>query len=87
MPTHFPPGTIVLALASVLGALAPSALLLSTARVAKTWGVAVLAYGLGLESKVSRRVSGYPRTLRNAFLVATLSPTNRKRSQPAVRTF
>jgi hypothetical protein len=55
---------------------------LSTARVAKTWGVAILAYGFGLESKVSRRVSGYPRTLRNAFLVATLSPTNRKRSQP-----
>lgn len=50
MPTHFPPGTIVLALASVLGALAPSALLLSTARVAKTWGVAILAYGLGWES-------------------------------------
>jgi hypothetical protein len=41
---------IVLALASVLGALAPSALLLSTARVAKTWGVAILAYGLGWES-------------------------------------
>ena len=35
----------------------------------------------GSHSKVSRRVDfGHPRTLRNAFLVATLSPTNRKRS-------
>jgi hypothetical protein len=35
---------------------------------------------------VTRCDFSYPRTLRNAFLVATLSPTNRKRSQPAVRT-
>jgi hypothetical protein len=42
----------------------------------------------GAHSKMSRGVDfAYPRTLRDAFLVATLSPTNRKRSQPAVRTF
>src|SRR6516165_7074744 len=29
----------------------------------------------------------YPRCFRKAFLTATLSSTNRKRSQPAVRTF
>lgn len=50
------------------------------------WGP-LFYLGAGARSKVSRKRTTVVPHLRNAFLVATLSPTNRKRLHRAVLTF